>query len=122
MLRRARAVCVVSLAMVGASLVSTSTAGAAGSEWIAWNEALIWSGKFETYAKPLGQVSTYALDGQGWVGCAGAYDVPTGAWAGVSSCAEVIVTHPYCYCGYRLGWGGGGFGNTPVRESVAAAW
>jgi hypothetical protein len=114
-----------SLAIIALPAGGVSTASASNCtvdcsiRFIDW-ELLPWTGRF---AEPHPLTQTW--DGADIVGhwvCAGAYDVPTAAWAGTTSCGYEIASHPYCGCGSREGWGGGGEGNTLVHQTADEYW
>jgi hypothetical protein len=111
----------LTLGLTGA--ISAPAMATVGGHWFMWAESYPWTGKFDPGgAYALDQVTNYADAGNGWSVCAGAYDTPSASWAGTTVCANGWVSHPYCGCGSRIAWGGGGMGNTYVLQHASAGW
>jgi hypothetical protein len=112
----------LALAMVagvaGTTAIPASAVDSNGIRIAEW-EYLDSNGRFGP-ARPLSEVSGAA----GFVGqptCVGAYDVPSGSWAGTTVCATDNISHPYCNCSSRNGWGGSPWG-TSYRQTIDEWW
>jgi hypothetical protein len=99
--------------------VAATTASAGSQRFIDYGYA-DWTGRFGA-AEPL-WIVTDGPDFTGYITCAGAFDVPTQAWAGTTQCALDGASHTYCSCGSRNGWGGGGQGTLQIHQTADELW